>query len=408
MDRLFVFGGQIDQILAMESPDHADVDGDSNTSEVLRFSYHVQLIGSVTHVTAPSGSVVESYRYDPYGKPTIKDAGGSTVTSSAIKNPYLYTARQLDEETGLYYYRARMYSATLKKFIQRDPLEYVSSPNAHGYVRGRPVLMSDPIGLDGKSAIQRKDYKQKIVSADPFNQMAEWDKAQLARSGGSHPSIKEDPDVFDYEGRSSTLPQSGGGNTAITNVKIRLAVGEALYYTRLAPGGPAPKGRQHECGPWQHWVSEVCVPVYLDSAEASVTLPRFLRYANETIRAQQETYLRMGTEHEGMHVKAFQSAYDLLDSRDGNPGDGRVQLGSQLGYGEGETAAEAEREALSDATSSFSAGGAEAWERAAIQMLNAAHDEVQGGRRHTADYPFMAWPGTAAAAKGILRDYYPK
>ncbi|MCG3135660.1 MAG: hypothetical protein HMLKMBBP_03385 [Planctomycetes bacterium] len=147
LDRLFVFGGQIDQILAMESPDHADVDGDSNTSEVLRFSYHVQLIGSVTHVTAPSGSVVESYRYDPYGKPTIKDAGGSTVTSSAIRNPYLYTARQLDEETGLYYYRARMYSDALRRFIQRDPIEYASTPNSLGYVRAQATVLRDSTGL---------------------------------------------------------------------------------------------------------------------------------------------------------------------------------------------------------------------------------------------------------------------
>ena len=46
--RLYVFGERIDQIVAMEAPDQADVDGDSNTTEVLRFSFHTQLIGSVT------------------------------------------------------------------------------------------------------------------------------------------------------------------------------------------------------------------------------------------------------------------------------------------------------------------------------------------------------------------------
>ncbi|MCE9635118.1 MAG: RHS repeat-associated core domain-containing protein, partial [Planctomycetes bacterium] len=144
--RLFVFGERIDQIVAMEAPDQADVDSDSNTTEVLRFSFHTQLIGSVTQVSGPAGSVVESYEYDPYGKPTLKDQGGSTITASAIGNSYLFTARQLDEETGLYYYRARHYSADLRRFIQRDPLEYVDGPNAVGYVSSRPTRFRDPHG----------------------------------------------------------------------------------------------------------------------------------------------------------------------------------------------------------------------------------------------------------------------
>ncbi|MCE9636829.1 MAG: RHS repeat-associated core domain-containing protein, partial [Planctomycetes bacterium] len=145
--RLYVFGERIDQIVAMEAPDQADVDSDSNTTEVLRFSFHTQLIGSVTQVTGPSGGVVESYEYDPYGKPTIKDQGGSTVSASAIGNSYLFTARQLDEETGLYYYRARQYSPELRRFIQRDPLEYVDGPNSAGYVRCAPSRTVDPHGL---------------------------------------------------------------------------------------------------------------------------------------------------------------------------------------------------------------------------------------------------------------------
>jgi len=130
----------------MEAPDQADVDSDSNTSEVLRFSFHAQLIGSVTQVTGPAQTVVESYLYDPYGKPTIKDAGGSTISASAIGNAYLFTGRQLDEETGLYYYRARHYSPELRRFIQRDPLEYVDGPSALAYTKNGPVYATDPSG----------------------------------------------------------------------------------------------------------------------------------------------------------------------------------------------------------------------------------------------------------------------
>jgi RHS repeat-associated protein len=145
--RLFAFGDRIDQVVMMEAPDIADVNDNQSTSEVLRFHYHTQLVGSVTHVTGPDEGVVESYEYEPYGATTIKDQGGSTVSTSPIGNPFMYTGRRLDEETGLYYYRACHYSPTLKRFVQRDPLEYVDGPNAHAYTGARPTRNIDPLGL---------------------------------------------------------------------------------------------------------------------------------------------------------------------------------------------------------------------------------------------------------------------
>lgn len=147
--RLLVFGDRTDDVLAMDAADRADADGDSNTTEVLRFSFHGQLLGSVTHVTAPSGAVAERYEYDPWGAPTIRDAGGTALSGSAIGNPYLFTGRQLDEETGTYHYRARQYSAALRRFLQRDPLEYVDGPNALAYCRNAPTANVDPTGCDG-------------------------------------------------------------------------------------------------------------------------------------------------------------------------------------------------------------------------------------------------------------------
>jgi RHS repeat-associated protein len=155
--RLFAFGDDIDQVVMMEAPDVADVNDNQNTSEVLRFHYHTQLVGSVTQVTGPNQGVVESYEFDPYGATTIKDQGGSTVSASPIGNPFMYTGRRLDEETGLYYYRARHYSPALKRFVQRDPLEYVDGPNAAAYVSNRPTASTDPTGLKWKD---NKDYNK--------------------------------------------------------------------------------------------------------------------------------------------------------------------------------------------------------------------------------------------------------
>ena len=66
-----------------------------------RYFYHFDGSGSVVALTGTNGIVSERYTYGPYGEST---------NTSTVGNPYRYTGRELDAETGLYYYRARYYS----------------------------------------------------------------------------------------------------------------------------------------------------------------------------------------------------------------------------------------------------------------------------------------------------------
>jgi RHS repeat-associated protein len=117
-----------------------------------RLFYHQNTLYSTFALTDSGGAVVEGYQYDAYGRQTVLAPDFTTVTGtvSAFGNPYMFTGQRLDAETGLLYYKNRYYSASLGRFLQRDPLGYVDSMNLYAYVGDRPTLSVDPSGLCGR------------------------------------------------------------------------------------------------------------------------------------------------------------------------------------------------------------------------------------------------------------------
>jgi RHS repeat-associated protein len=111
------------------------------------YYYGRDALGSVTEMTNAAGALVERYEYDVYGQPAIFDGAGNPLTASAIGNPYLFTARQYDPESGNYDYRARLYSPWVGRFLQMDPSGYVDGMNAYEYVTSSPGNWIDPLGL---------------------------------------------------------------------------------------------------------------------------------------------------------------------------------------------------------------------------------------------------------------------
>jgi len=123
---------------------------DSNTDGTIdnTLYYTTDANGNVTAlIDASTGNVVERYHYDPYGKALIYDANWNTRSSSSYDNPYTFTGRRLDTESGLYYFRARYYDPELGRFINRDPAKYIDGQNLYQYVQGGAPNATDPTGL---------------------------------------------------------------------------------------------------------------------------------------------------------------------------------------------------------------------------------------------------------------------
>ena len=106
--------------------------------------YQADGLGSIIDLTDINGAVVQSYVYDSFGN--IEQHVGNVV------NPYTYTGREIDTESGLYFYRARYYDSITGRFINEGPIGFAvlkkgGDFNLYRYVQNNPVNFIDPEGL---------------------------------------------------------------------------------------------------------------------------------------------------------------------------------------------------------------------------------------------------------------------
>ena len=120
-----------------------------NRGGLVDYFYHADGLGSITELTDSTGNIVQSYVYDSFGNINVFDQNGAMITpSGGIINPYTYTGREFDNESELYYYRARYYDSKIGRFISEDPIGLSGGDNnLYGYVSNDPINSIDPSGL---------------------------------------------------------------------------------------------------------------------------------------------------------------------------------------------------------------------------------------------------------------------
>jgi RHS repeat-associated protein len=151
----YVFGSSLDEPLVLDR--NLDGDGSASGASDQRLFYHQNAQNSVFALTGLTGRIQEGYQYEPYGRQAVfrpgpngrVDFGGDDLVgaadASALNNPFLYTGRRVDAETGLLFYRSRYLDTVQGRFLSRDQ---VPAANHYEYAWSSPTNWTDALGLD--------------------------------------------------------------------------------------------------------------------------------------------------------------------------------------------------------------------------------------------------------------------
>ncbi|MFZ5723548.1 MAG: RHS repeat-associated core domain-containing protein, partial [Pseudomonadota bacterium] len=148
-----------------------------------------------------SGSVVAAYEYDAFGQ-TLAAYG-----SHAAANPFRFSTKYTDTETGLLYYGLRYYSPTLGRFVNRDPIEEQGGHNLYAFVSNNGVNKWDYLGMNEDNPYMPNNTGGGWFAGIYYNQEA-WN--QFLANVINKPGYFDGSSSVSVAGNLTPVPQGSG------------------------------------------------------------------------------------------------------------------------------------------------------------------------------------------------------
>ena len=156
--RAYVWGPGIDNLLAFTTYTGA------TAKTYFALTDH---LGSVHALADQSGNIVESYRFDAWGRVLgVYDGNNNPLTQSAIGNRFLWACKEYSFKTGLYFNRYRIYDPITGRFLSKDPSGISGGMNEYIYCSGNPINYFDPDGLQVCAILDRQTSTLTVTDVD--------------------------------------------------------------------------------------------------------------------------------------------------------------------------------------------------------------------------------------------------
>ena len=140
----------------------------------LAYFYHSDHLGSTSYVTDANGEVSQHVEYVPFGEIFIEELS----SSAKLNTPFLFNGKELDEETGLYYYGARYYDPRTSLWLSTDPMELkYPGISSYAYCSNNPVKLVDVEGerpTPHEAALMAKHVYNDIDATDILKNLNDY------------------------------------------------------------------------------------------------------------------------------------------------------------------------------------------------------------------------------------------
>jgi RHS repeat-associated protein len=200
--------------------------------EVLQYFYHSDHLGSTAYVTSIDGNISQFTGYTAFGEAF---AEGQRTDAPGSSQPYLFNGKELDRETGLYYYGARYYDPTTSLWASVDPLmEKYAGWSPYNYVMQNPVKFVDPDGRETRPWAQ--NLSQEVVEG-VFRKPA--DTKNLSEKYGATMESLYNNRIGHYTGEKNPVNEDGSPNFSVPPINRTDGVSrihDIIYGDRDAAG----------------------------------------------------------------------------------------------------------------------------------------------------------------------------